>query len=141
MKFVDLLRETLNVDCDEVWENERTPDTVRVFGVRLHSMGLSLREIVAVFDWPGVDRSHGAIWNWTHTLSETQADPPTAEPSRVAVGEKQITVDGEKKWLYAAIDTGSKLLLDIEVFSRRGTDPASFTRAKLSCSTSERFAF
>jgi putative transposase len=56
-------------------------------------MGLSLREIVAVFDWLGVDRSHGAIWNWTHTLSETQADLPT------------------------------------------------FTRAKLSCGTSERFAF
>ena len=141
MKLADLLRETLNVDCDEVWENERTPTPVRVFGVRLHSMGLSLREIVAVFDWLGVDRSHGAIWNWTHTLSETQADPLTAGPSRVAVDEKQITVDGEKKWLYAAVDTDSKLLLDIEVFSRRGTDPASFTRAKLSCSTSEREAF
>jgi glycine/D-amino acid oxidase-like deaminating enzyme len=36
-----------------------------------------------------------------HTLSEAQADPPTAKPSRVAVDEKQITVDGEKKWLYA----------------------------------------
>ena len=44
---------------------------------------------------------------------------------RVAVDEKQITVDGKKKWLYAAVDTDSKLLLDIEVFSRRGTDPAS----------------
>ena len=88
-------------------------------------MGLPLREIVAVFGWLGVDRSHGAVWNWTHTLSENQDDPPTAEPSRVAVDEKQITVDGETKWLYAAVDTDSKLLLDIEVFSRRGTDPAS----------------
>ena len=125
MKLRDLLGETLSVDCDEVWENERTPTPVRVFGVRLHSMGLSLREVVAVFDWLGVDRSQGAVWNWTHTLSENQDDPPTAEPSRVAVDEKQITVDGEKKWLYAAVDTDSKLLLDIEVFSRRGTDPAS----------------
>ncbi|EMA54410.1 IS6 family transposase [Halococcus salifodinae] len=125
MKLGDLLRETLNVDCDEVWENERTPTPVRVFGVRLHSMGLSLREVVAVFEWLNVDRSHGAIWNWTHTLSETQADPPTAEPSRVAVDEKQIIVDGEKKWLYAAIDADSKLLLEVDVFSRRGTDPAS----------------
>jgi len=98
--------------------------------VRLHSMGLSLREIVAVFEWLGVDRSHGAVWSWTHTLSEQQADPPTAEPSRVAVDEKQIEVDGEEKWLYAAIDTDSKLLLEIDVFSRRGTDPAAFTRAK-----------
>ncbi len=39
--------------------------------------------------------------------------------------EKQIEVDGEKKWLYAAIDTESKLLLDIDVYSRLGTDPAA----------------
>jgi transposase-like protein len=125
MTLADLLRETLDVDCDEVWENERTPTPVRVFGVRLHSMGLSMREVVAVFDLLDVDRSHGAIWNWTHTLSEAQSDPPTAEPSRVAVDEKQTEVDGEKKWLYAAVDTDSKLLLEIDVFSRRGTDPAA----------------
>jgi putative transposase len=96
-----------------------------VFGVRLHSIGLSLREVVAVLDWLGVDRSHGAVWNWTHTLAEEQDDPPTTEPSRVAVDEKQIEVDGEQKWLYAAIDTDSKLLLEIDVFSRRRTDPAA----------------
>ena len=49
-----------------------------------------------------------SVCDWTHTLSEAQADPPTAEPSRVAVDEKQIKVDGERKWLYAAIDTDSK---------------------------------
>ena len=59
MKLGDLLEETLSVDCDEVWENERTSTSVRMFGVRLHSMGLSLREIVAMFEWLGVDRSHG----------------------------------------------------------------------------------
>lgn len=125
MQLTDLLKETLDIDCDEVWENERTPTPVRVFGVRLHSMGLSLREIVAVLDWLGVDRSHGAVWNWTHTLAEAQDAPPTSEPSRVAVDEKQIMVDGEAKWLYAAIDTESKLLLEVDVYSRRGTDPAA----------------
>jgi transposase-like protein len=125
MQLADLLRESLDVDCDEVWENERTPTPVRVFGVRLHSMGLSVREVVAVLEWLGVDRSHGAVWNWTHRLAETQSDPPTAAPSRVAVDEKQIEVDGEKKWLYAAIDTDSKLLLEVDVYSRRGTDPAA----------------
>ncbi|EMA13321.1 transposase [Haloarcula amylolytica JCM 13557] len=60
-----------------------------------------------------------------HTLSEAQSDPPTAEPSRVTVDEKQIEIDGEKKWLYAAVDTESKLLLEVDVFSRRGTDPAA----------------
>jgi len=93
MNLGDLLRETLDVDCKGVWENERTPTPVRVFGVRLHSMGLSYREIVAVFEWLDVDRSHGAVRNWTHALVESQADPPM------------------------------------------------FTRAKLSCSSSEREAF
>ena len=55
------------------------------------------------------------------------------------VNEKQTEVDGEKKWLYAATDTESKLLLD--VYSRHGTDPAAFTRARLSCSPSERDRF
>jgi len=125
MTLADLLRETIELPDDDVWENERTPTPVRVFGVRLHSMGLSVREVPAVLELLGVDRSHGAVWNWTHDLAEAQADPPTAEPSRVAVDEKQIEVDGEKKWLYAAIDTDSKLLLDIDVYSRRGTDPAA----------------
>ncbi|TYL36074.1 IS6 family transposase [Natronococcus pandeyae] len=125
MTLADLLRETLDVDCDEIWENERTPTPVRVFGVRLHSMGLSVREVVPVLELLGVDRSHGAIWNWRHTLAEVQGDPPTAEPSRIAVDETQIEVDGEKRWLYAAIDTESKLLLEIDVFGRRGTDPAA----------------
>ncbi len=125
MTLADLLRETLDVDRDEVWENERTPTPVRVFGVRLHSMELSVREVAAVLELLGVDRSHGAVWNWTHDLAESQADPPTAEPSRVAVDEKQIEVDGERKWLYAAIDTESKFLLEIDVYSRRGTDPAA----------------
>jgi transposase-like protein len=49
----------------------------------------------------------------------------TASPSRVAVDEKQIEVDGERKWLYAAIDVESRLLLEIDVLSRRGTDPAA----------------
>ena len=125
MQLADLLRETLDEDSQDVWENERTPTPVRRFGVRLHTAGLSIRETVAILDLLGVDRSHGAVWNWVHTLSEAQSDPPTAEPSRVAVDEKQIEVDGEKKWLYAAVDTKSKLLLEVDVFSRRGTDLAA----------------
>lgn len=68
MTRTDLLKDTVTVDCDEAWENERIPTPVKVFAVRLHSMGLSLREVVAVLDWLGFDRSHGAVWNWTHTL-------------------------------------------------------------------------
>ncbi len=72
-----------------------------------------------------MDRYHQAIWNWTHTLSGSQQDPPTAELSRVAVDETQIEVDGEEKEWYGAIDMESKLLLEVDVDSRRGRDPAA----------------
>ncbi|QSG07907.1 Transposase [Halapricum desulfuricans] len=51
---------------------------------------------------------------------------------RVTTDKRQTEVGGEKKWLYAAIDTEPKLLLEADVFSRRETDPATLTRATLS---------
>jgi len=78
MQLADLLRETSNEDSQDVWENERTPTSVRRFGVRLHTVALSIRETVAILELIGVDRSHGAVWNRVHTLSEAQSDPPTA---------------------------------------------------------------
>ena len=57
MTLTDLLTETIDIPDEEVWENERTPTPVRVFGVRLHSMGLSLREVVAVLELLAIDRS------------------------------------------------------------------------------------
>lgn len=77
-----------------------------------------------MFDWFGVNHSHGAFWNWTHTLSEDQGVPPTASSSWVAVDELQIEVGDEKKWLYFVIDTDSRLRLEIDVYSRHGTDLA-----------------
>ncbi|QCS41680.1 transposase [Natrinema versiforme] len=35
MQLANLLKESLDVDCDEVWENERIPTPVRVVGVRV----------------------------------------------------------------------------------------------------------
>jgi transposase-like protein len=125
MKLANLLKERSDVENQDAWESERTPAPVRCFAVRLYSMGLSLREVEAVLDWLGVDRCHQAIWNWKERPAETQSDPPTAAPSRVAVDETQIESDVKKKWLYAAIDIESKLLLEVDVFSRRGTGPAA----------------
>ena len=105
---------------------------LRAFAVHLHSAGLSLRETVAILDFLGVDRSHGTIWNWTHCLADDQGDPPRSAPRRVAVDETTIQIGSEWRWCEATIDLDSMLVLDIEVFSRRGTDPAALTRASLS---------
>ena len=132
MPLNDLLDETLEAADTDCWDRERTATPLRAFAVRLHSAGLSLRETMAILDFLDVDRSHGAVWDWTHRLADDQDDPPRSAPRRVAVDETAIQIGTEWRWCYAAIDLDSMLVLDIEVFSRRGTDPAAFTRASLS---------
>lgn len=39
-----------------------------------------------------------------------------------SIGETAVRINGEKSWLYATIDTETKLLLDVAVFGRRSTD-------------------
>jgi transposase-like protein len=58
-------------------------------------------------------------------LADSVGNPPSAQPTRVAVDETAVRINGEWSWVYAAIDIDSKLLLDITVFGRHGTDPAA----------------
>jgi len=125
MPLSDLLRENFATDDLECWQRERTPTPVRAFGVRLTAAGLSIRETTAVLRLLGVDRSYGAVWQWIHRLADSLADPPTATPSRVAVDELAVRLNGELHWLYAAIDTETKLVLGAELFEQRGTDAAT----------------
>ncbi|WP_080503476.1 IS6 family transposase [Halococcus thailandensis] len=98
--------------------SKRCPDHSRAFAVRLHSAGLSLRETAAILELLDVDRSHGAVWDWTHRLADSQ-------------DETAIQIGTEWRWCYAAIDLDSMLVLDVEVFSRRGTDPAAAFLSRL----------
>jgi len=123
--LADLLKRNLETDLEEAWEDERTATPVRAFAVRLHETGCSLRETTAVLSVLGVERSHGAVWNWVHRLADSGWDPPSAQPTRVAVDETAVKINGEWSWVYAAIDTETKLLLDVALFGRRGTDPAA----------------
>jgi putative transposase len=121
----ELLRETLETANLQCWERERTATPVRAFAVRLHATGCSLRETQAILRLLGVERSHQAIFQWVHRVADSVPDPPSAQPTRVAVDETAVKIDGEQSWLYAAIDLETKLLLDVALFGRRGTDPAA----------------
>ncbi|WP_079978672.1 IS6 family transposase [Halolamina sediminis] len=125
MRNQELLKETLNTANVECWERERTATPVRAFAVRLHATGCSLRETKEILRLFGVERSHQAICQWVHRVADSVGDPPTAQPSRVAVDETAIKINGEWSWLYAAIDLDTKLILDVELFGRHGTDPAA----------------
>lgn len=80
MILADLLRETMDVTELEAWENERTPNALTGVGVRLHLVGLLLRETVAILDLLGVDRSHQAIFQWTHQLADSAPDLLSTKP-------------------------------------------------------------
>ena len=60
-----------------------------------------------------------------HRLADSSCDPPTASPKRVAVDETAVKINGERSWLYAAIDTDTKLILDVALFGQHGTHPAA----------------
>ncbi|WP_394743220.1 IS6 family transposase [Natronococcus roseus] len=121
--LVDLLGESHDADLEESWENERTATPVRAFAIRLHKTGRSLRETTTILAELGVERSHGAVWNWVSRLADSGCDPPEAQPKRVAVDETAVKINGEWSWLYTAIDTETKLILNVALFGRHGTDP------------------
>ncbi|WP_458209894.1 IS6 family transposase [Haladaptatus sp. NG-SE-30] len=123
--LANLLSKGLDADLKETWENERTATPVRVFAVRLHATGCSLRETKAILALFDVERSHQAIFQWVHRLADSVSDPPSATPTRVAVDETAVKINGEWSWVYAAINTETKLLLGIDVFDRHGTDQAA----------------
>jgi len=93
----ELLSETLDRTNVECWERERTATltrhypsrshtrnlwflgtSVRAFDVRLHATGCSLRETQAILRLFGVQRSHQAIFQWVHRVTDSVPDPPEA---------------------------------------------------------------
>ena len=97
MQLADLLRERLEIENQDVWENERTPTPVRCFAVRLHSMRLSVREVEAVLDWLGVDRCYQAVWNWEEKLAKEQSDPPTSTRTPFSCGLWRATLSNGRR--------------------------------------------
>ncbi|ELY83968.1 transposase [Natrinema gari JCM 14663] len=87
--LADLLSESYDADLDEVWENERTATPVRAFAVRLHQTGCSVRETTTVLAELGVERSHGAVWNWVHRLADSGRDPPTSTRALLSCGPSE----------------------------------------------------
>jgi transposase-like protein len=72
-----------------------------------------------------VERSHGAVWQWTNRLADSDLNPSLAMPARVAIDETAAKINGEWNWRYAAVDLDSLYLPDITVFSHHDTDPAA----------------
>ncbi len=87
--LADLLSGGYTEDLEESWKNERTATPVRAFAVHLHQTGCSLRETTTILAELGVERSHGAVWNWVHRLAGSGRDPPTSTRAKLSCGPSE----------------------------------------------------
>jgi putative transposase len=103
----------LNGCLDEIQldfvEREATPRLLMKLGIQLHLAGLSLSNTVSVLEIFGVERARSTVHNWVH---KADLQPESGRsPDHVAVDETVIWLNGEKYWLYAAIDPETNDLL------------------------------
>ena len=95
-------------------QRERTPREIIQLGIRHHLAGLSLTNTVILLEEFGVSRSRTAIHNW---VKKADLEPAGGEsPEHVAVDQKQIRVNDEAYWLYAAVDPATNRFLHVRLF-------------------------
>ncbi|MFT4892008.1 MAG: putative transposase [Halobacteriales archaeon] len=100
-------------------ERERTPSELMRLGIRLHLAGSSLSNTVSELEQFGVQRSRKAVHDWVHKADLQPASD--ASPDHVAVDETVIRVDGQRYWLYAAVDPETNRFLQVRLFSTTTT--------------------
>ena len=83
------------MELEETWVRERTANALTGIAVRLYATGCSLRDTTSILAALGVERSHGAVWNWVRRLADNVPDPPSAQPTRVAIDETAVKINGE----------------------------------------------
>ena len=93
----------------EFVEREATPRLLMKLSIQLHLAGLSLSNTVSVLEIFGVSRARSTVHNWVH---KADLQPESGQsPDQIAVDETVIWIDGDKYWLYAAVDPESNEFL------------------------------
>ncbi len=96
------------IDLDFI-EREATPQFLMKLSIQLHLAGLSLSNTVRVLEVFGVQRARSTVHNWVH---KADLQPEAGKnPDHIAVDETVIQLNGEKYWLYAAVDPETNELL------------------------------
>jgi putative transposase len=94
-------------------EREATPRLLMKLSIQLHLAGLSLSNTVSILERFGVERARSTVHNWVHK-AELQPESGRS-PDHVAVDETVIWLDGEKYWLYAAVDPATNEILHTQL--------------------------
>ena len=112
-EFDRLTRSSSWIDLAFV-ERERTPRPAIEVGIRLHLAGLSLSNTKREREKLDVERSRTAIHNWVQKAGLQ----PTSDtvPNQIAMDETVIRVNGERCWLYAAVNPATNGFLHVRLF-------------------------
>ncbi|WP_247730188.1 IS6 family transposase [Halovivax limisalsi] len=104
------------IDLDVV-EREATPRLFMKLGIQLHLTCLSLAKTASILDVFSIHFARSTVHNWVH---KAKLQPVSGQhPDHVAVDETVIQLDGERYWLYAAVDVDTNDLLHTKLVSTR----------------------
>jgi transposase-like protein len=90
-------------------EREATPRLLMKLSIQLHLAGLSLSDTVSFLEVFGVERARSTVHNWVHK-ADLQPEGGRS-PDQVAVDETVIRFEGDRWWLYTAVDPATNELL------------------------------
>ncbi|MCD2201192.1 IS6 family transposase [Halobacterium sp. KA-4] len=98
-------------------EREETPRELMKLGIHLHAAGLSLSDTVSILDTFGVKRARSTV----HNCAQKAGLQPTdgKNPDHVAIDETVIGLNGQRYWLYAAVDPATNQYLHVRLFTTR----------------------
>ena len=96
-------------------ERVATPKPVMKYGIHLHLAGLSLQKAVSFLENFGIERCRSTVHYW---VKRSNLEPRTGRsPEKIALDETVVKIDGERHWLFAAVDPETNVILHVGVYS------------------------
>jgi len=101
-------------------ERIHTPIGLMEYAIELHLNELSLSNTVMALEGFDIERDKSMIHNW---VQKSDLEPYDGlSPDKVALDETVIKVEGERFWLYGAVDPDTNQILHIRLFATRNTE-------------------
>ena len=98
-------------------ERVSTPKLFMKLAIQLHLGGLSLAKTVSILDTLGIDRARSTVHNWVQKADLEPLDG--RDPDKIALDETVVKVNGERFWLYAAVDPKTNVILHVRLYPSR----------------------
>jgi transposase-like protein len=85
--------------------------------IHLHLGGLSLSNTISVLDSFGFTRARSTVHNW---VQKADLEPAAGrDPDMIALDETVVKVEGERFWVYSAVDADTNGILHLKLYPTR----------------------